>query len=218
MPRKKSDIHYIYKTTCLATNRYYIGMHSTNNLNDGYLGSGRRLRYSIRKYGIENHKKEILEFFENRELLIEGEIKFITNEMINDQNCMNLRGGGTGGFSLEQQKMNAKKSNEKQHLLMNDILWVKKKGNKISSGLKKAYLEGKRERVVKYDWKGKQHSDETKRKIGDKNKIKSRGINNSQYGTQWITNGIENRKILRTTSLPIGWKLGRIVKKYHLNV
>ena len=169
MPRKKSDIHYIYKTTCLVTNRYYVGMHSTNNLNDGYLGSGRRLRYSIRKYGTESHKKEILEFFENRELLIEGEINFITDEMVNDPNCMNLRKGGTGGFTIEQQRLNAKKSHEKQLLLMNDISWMTKKSKKISSGLIRAYQEGKRDKIVKYNWNGKQHSDETKRKIGEKN-------------------------------------------------
>jgi hypothetical protein len=29
--------NYIYKTTNILTNEYYIGMHSTNNLNDGYL-------------------------------------------------------------------------------------------------------------------------------------------------------------------------------------
>jgi len=98
MARKQKTIHYIYKTTCLVTSRYYIGMHSTNNLEDGYMGSGKRLRYSMRKYGIDNHKKEILEFFETRELLIEAEKKAITPEMITDNNCMNIMSGGTGGF------------------------------------------------------------------------------------------------------------------------
>ena len=40
---KKHKYHYIYKTTCNVTGKYYIGMHSTSNLNDGYIGSGRRL-------------------------------------------------------------------------------------------------------------------------------------------------------------------------------
>lgn len=212
MPRKKSSIHYIYKTTCLVTNRYYVGMHSTNNLNDGYLGSGRRLRYSIRKYGIENHKKEILLFFENRELLIEGEINFITNEMINDPNCMNLRGGGTGGFSIEQQKINAKKSNEKQQLLMLNNEWRKNKGEKITKSLKRAYDEGRRKKIFVYDWNGKKHRNDSKEKIGMHNSINQRGEKNSQYNTHWITNGIKNKKIKGNDVIPNGWKLGRKIK------
>lgn len=34
---ERRKYHYIYKTTCLITNRYYIGMHSTDNLEDGYI-------------------------------------------------------------------------------------------------------------------------------------------------------------------------------------
>ena len=98
MARAEKTIHYLYKTTCIITGRYYIGMHSTCNVGDGYMGSGRRLTASLRKYGVDNHKKEILEFFDNRDLLIEAEIKAITPEMITDNNCMNLMGGGTGGF------------------------------------------------------------------------------------------------------------------------
>ena len=59
MPRKQKTIHYLYKTTCLISNRFYIGIHSTNDINDGYMGSGKQLHYSLRKYGINNHKKEM---------------------------------------------------------------------------------------------------------------------------------------------------------------
>jgi hypothetical protein len=59
--------HYIYKITCNVSNRYYIGMHSTDNLEDGYFGSGKRLWFSINYHGKKNHSKEILEFLESRQ-------------------------------------------------------------------------------------------------------------------------------------------------------
>ena len=61
MPRKPHTHHYIYKITCNVTGKYYIGMHSTSNLEDSYFGSGTVLWRSIKKYGRNTHIKEILE-------------------------------------------------------------------------------------------------------------------------------------------------------------
>ena len=67
MARKEKKYHFIYKTTNVLSGRYYIGMHSTSNLDDGYLGSGNRLKLAVRKHGKENFIREILEYCESRE-------------------------------------------------------------------------------------------------------------------------------------------------------
>jgi hypothetical protein len=81
---KEKKFHFIYKTTCLINGKYYIGMHSTNELNDGYIGSGKRLWYSVRKYGKENFKCEILEFLPDRELLAVRERELVNEEILKD--------------------------------------------------------------------------------------------------------------------------------------
>lgn len=90
--------HYIYKTTCESTGRYYVGMHSTDDLDDGYMGSGKRLRYSINKHGADKHSKEILEFCENREELKRREAELVDEAALRDEMCMNLKLGGEGGW------------------------------------------------------------------------------------------------------------------------
>ena len=100
MPRKEKKFHFIYKTTNTVTGKYYIGMHSTNDLEDGYLGSGKRLRYSIRKHGVENHKRLILEFFDTRQELAAKEREVVDLDLIAKEECMNLREGGEGGLGF----------------------------------------------------------------------------------------------------------------------
>jgi hypothetical protein len=90
--------HYIYKTTCLATGRYYIGMHSTDDLEDGYVGSGKFLWHSIRKHGREGHKCEILEMMPTRADLRKREAELVNEDALKDSNCMNLKLGGEGGW------------------------------------------------------------------------------------------------------------------------
>ena len=82
MARKEKKYHFIYKTTNILSGRYYIGMHSTDDLEDGYLGSGNRLRLAIRKHGKESFKREILEFCKTREDLKKREIEVVNLDEI----------------------------------------------------------------------------------------------------------------------------------------
>jgi hypothetical protein len=89
--------HFLYKTTCLETNKFYIGMHSSNDLSDGYLGSGTILRRSIKKYGANRHIFEILSFYQTRKELEIAESLLVTEDLINTELNINLKPGGNGG-------------------------------------------------------------------------------------------------------------------------
>jgi hypothetical protein len=66
--------HTVYKTTNLLNGKYYIGKHSTNHVNDEYLGSGKYLWSSINKYGIDNFRKKVLYIFFNEQEAFEREV------------------------------------------------------------------------------------------------------------------------------------------------
>ena len=101
--------HFIYKTTNTITRKYYIGIHSTKNLNDGYLGSGIYLKRSIKKYGIENFEREILCFFDTLKEAANVEKLIVDDNFIKSDLTYNIGLGGRGGdmiksLSKEKQK------------------------------------------------------------------------------------------------------------------
>jgi hypothetical protein len=116
MPRKQKKYHYLYKTTNLINGKFYVGMHSTDDLEDEYLGSGKYLRNSINYHGKENFKKEILEFFDTREILMEKEKDFVNKDFIKDPLCMNLHIGGNGNFPFSTTRLGSKTSEETKQL------------------------------------------------------------------------------------------------------
>lgn len=87
--------HYTYKVL-RQDGKYYIGVHSTNNLDDGYLGSGKILKRSIRKHGADYHALEILAFHKSRKDALLAESVLVTKETLNDPQCMNIIVGGGG--------------------------------------------------------------------------------------------------------------------------
>ena len=86
--------HIIYKTTNIVNDKYYYGVHSTENLEDGYVGSGYGLKNAIKKYGINNFKKEIIAFFDDREQALLYESKIVNKELVENPMCYNSTIGG----------------------------------------------------------------------------------------------------------------------------
>lgn len=58
--------HVVYKTTNTVNNKIYVGLHSTNNIKDTYIGSCYVLKDAIKKYGKSKFKREILYVFNSR--------------------------------------------------------------------------------------------------------------------------------------------------------
>lgn len=106
MSKKKGvRYHYIYKTTNLKNGNYYIGMHSTYNLEDGYMGSGVKIKKSIERFGKDNHETIILEYCPSRVKLKNREKEIVNETILKDKNCLNMKEGGDGGFVDKKHKM-----------------------------------------------------------------------------------------------------------------
>ena len=87
----------IYKTTNLINERFYIGAPRTNEIDDGYMGSGKHLRHAIKKYGIKNFKRDILFDFDNKDEMFAKELEIVDEDFVKDKNTYNLKIGGSGG-------------------------------------------------------------------------------------------------------------------------
>lgn len=170
--------NYVYKITNLINGKFYYGIHSTDNLNDGYFGSGKLLRKSIKKYGKENFIKENIVYYTTRREASDYEKRIVTIDMVQSDMCYNLVTGGdiydsTIGYKHAQSTKDiiSRKNKGKQGSFL---------GKRHKESSKKLMSEAsKRQTKVK----GRICSDDTKNKISQANKGKLSGDKNPTYGT-----------------------------------
>jgi len=106
--------HYIYKTINKLNGMEYIGIHSTNDIDDGYLGSGLYLNHAIKKYGKENFEKQILEFCNTREEVLNREQYIVCLDYVRNNKVYNLVLGGNYPGGRNESICKFKKGEEKQ--------------------------------------------------------------------------------------------------------
>lgn len=205
----RRKFHYIYKIT-RDDGKYYIGMHSTDNLDDGYFGSGKLITRSIKKHGLERHSKEILEFVNSRNELKMREQELVTEEIIGDKFCMNLKLGGTGGWIFHsEQQLRAASAGGKVggQISVWSMLTPERKAKSVQTRRDKNLFTTEAARIAATLPEAIE-----KRKTTYAERLHMQGEKNSQYGTCWVTDGVKPVKIkkeLLDEYLAKGFKRGR---------
>jgi len=111
-------MNIVYLTENLITGKKYVGSHTTEEINDNYLGSGQALKHSIKKHGKENFKRIVLKECETTLEARQLEEFYINKYNTLSPNGYNIspKGGilfGLGGHSEETKKKIGLKSKER---------------------------------------------------------------------------------------------------------
>lgn len=91
--------HFVYRTTNTINGKIYIGKHSTEDLDDGYIGSGTVFKRAVSKYGKENFSFEMLHMCSTEDEAYEIESKLVTEEFVALKTNYNRMVGGRHSIS-----------------------------------------------------------------------------------------------------------------------
>ena len=102
--------YIVYETTNLVNNKFYIGVHKTEDSNvfDGYIGCGVYMQhpssymnpktpfqFAVKKCGIKNFKRKILKVFDNVDDALKLEAELVAINFIKRTDTYNIALGGT---------------------------------------------------------------------------------------------------------------------------
>lgn len=191
---------YIYRITNLVNGKTYIGQHKFSlGKKDYYKGSGVLLKPALKKYGIENFKKDIIEVALSRFEANVLEKYYIAKERAIGKAEYNLADGGEGTSGLNPWNKGIPHTDEARHKMSESQKGNQNhKGKPCSEETKRKISEVKKGRPT---WnKGKNgwlhHTEEDKRKQSE-----------AQRGKHWYNNGKVNKFCYEC---PEGFKLGMI--------
>lgn len=191
--------YLIYKTVNTISNKYYIGKHTTLNIDDGYLGSGTILSKAIKKYGKSAFTCKILHYCESEEAMNRVESELITKAVVDDKMSYNIVLGGNGGKIVLYP----------DHPLYDEVRKLISNGR---SG-QRAWTNGVEDRRSAHSpgdgWRiGRSAIVGVSASITTKNKMKSARSNGA---CKWWNNGMINK---RSAMCPgVDWTSGRLFKE-----
>lgn len=181
---------------------FYYGVHTDNG--KPYFGSPKTHKW---RWDFYEHEATILEWFDTREEADAVEKRIIAY-FLDDPNCLNECAGGK--FSLEALRRGAKTKNQ---------LPVKESTKqKIGSATRSRWAKLSPEQRAEQFWSQgmwRGTPPEEKERVREA-QIRAfavighqQGKKNSQFGTMWITDGVNNRKIKKNDLVPEGYWKGR---------
>jgi group I intron endonuclease len=220
------NYNFVYITTNLVNGKQYVGDHSTNDLDDGYLGSGLLIQKSVSKYGKKNFERKIIKICETKEEAFNLQKKYINEYNTLSPNGYNIspKGGvGVNGCHASETKEKIRGSlrgipKTKEHIEnIRKILGVQgawNKGIPISEDMRDKIVESNKKRREKnHPMYGKTHTEESKEKMrghrGQMNEIHKQNMSNSHKGKFYINDGIITKQLKKGDQIPSGWELGR---------
>lgn len=125
-----ADTHkyiFVYQTVCEVNGKTYVGVHSTNNINDGYIGGGiyspgyakgkQRFHCAVRKYGYTVFRRYILSFYNTIREALDEEAFIVNEKWVKDKSNYNsaLGGGGHSLAYLSKEELSKRFKGEKNH-------------------------------------------------------------------------------------------------------
>ena len=207
--------YYVYQITNLINGKIYVGKHKSakHPFENWYYGSGKQIIDAIKKYGIENFKKEVLFYCADKDEMAQKELEIVTEEFVKRPDTYNMHKGGLGGFehiNSNPEKYRAIKSMHSKRIAnrpdnpFKDPEWQKKydwtrapdRMRMLGKKAQTPEAKAKRRESFKKTINGSQHQ---------------QGERNSQFGRYWISHPVtkEVKRITANDHIPEGWVRGK---------
>ena len=184
---------YLYLKTHNETGLQYFGMTKQDPYK--YRGSGKRWKNHLFKHG-NNVRTEIIFESEDKDEISDVGIFYSGMwDIVKSPRFANLKiEEGDGGFDHIN-------DGSEEH---------KERCRRAAKSVKNRYVFTEQDRIAgNTSFQGKSHTEETKKKISEANKIAQKGEKNSNYGNVWCVKedaiNYEERKIFKPNQIPNGW-------------